>query len=153
MCKKDNMQACASNTDCLSNSCSGGVCTGPSCFNLADNCGPDGNESCCASGVVPGGTFNRFNNPGLPATLSGFRLDSFEVTVGRFRSFLKAYPDNKPVAGAGAHPKIANSGWNIAWNSQLPDDENVLVADLNTCTPTTWTDDAASNPLRAKSVM
>ena len=35
-----------------------------------------------------------------------FRLDRFEITVGRFRQFMASYPMNKPAAGAGAHPLI-----------------------------------------------
>src|SRR5271165_983105 len=57
------------------------------------NCGPGGSgtESCCTSLPVTGGTFYRtFTNDGTgpteeadPATVSGFRLDKYLVTVGR----------------------------------------------------------------------
>jgi formylglycine-generating enzyme required for sulfatase activity len=44
--------------------------------------------------------------------VSDFYLDEFEVTVGRFRAFLNAYPQSLPHAGDGAHPRIAGTGWN-----------------------------------------
>lgn len=91
-------------------------CTRPSCNGLASNCGPNQNENCCASSVVTGGTYNRSNNASYPATVSDFRLDRFEITVGRFRKFVEAYPASKPAANAGAHPLIAGSGWNSAWD-------------------------------------
>src|SRR4051794_661786 len=56
----------------------------PNCKGLPAKCG---GEDCCASSLVTGGTFNRDNDPAFPATVSDFKLDVFEVTVGRFRSF------------------------------------------------------------------
>jgi len=41
------------------------------------------------------------------------RLDTYEVTVGRFRKFVMAGQGtqaNPPVSGVGTHPKIAGSG-------------------------------------------
>ncbi|WP_437630657.1 formylglycine-generating enzyme family protein [Sorangium sp. So ce854] len=106
--------------------CDGGKCTAPSCVGLAATCGPAGNESCCASAAVPGGSFNRDNYPAYPATVSGFLLDRFEVTVGRFRRFVEAYPGSKPAAGAGRHPLIDGSGWDPSW--PLPDTAAELKA-------------------------
>ncbi|MFS8071894.1 MAG: SUMF1/EgtB/PvdO family nonheme iron enzyme, partial [Byssovorax sp.] len=77
-------------------------------------------QSCCASPTVEGGTYNRLNDPKWPATVSSFRLDAFEVTVGRLRAFVEAYPDARPKPGAGAHPKLAWSGWRAEWDSNLP---------------------------------
>ncbi len=77
-------------------------------------------QSCCASPVVEGGTFNRLNDPKWPATVSSFQLDAFEVTVGRLRTFVESYPGSKPKAGAGEHPSIAGSGWRESWDSKLP---------------------------------
>ena len=59
------------------------------------DCGAS-NESCCTSPEVPGGTYYRTyaNSDGGPtgeadpATVSGFRLDEYQVTVGRFRQFV-----------------------------------------------------------------
>ncbi|WP_437586315.1 formylglycine-generating enzyme family protein [Sorangium sp. So ce1000] len=124
--------------------CDAGKCVPRSCIGLAETCGPDSNESCCATGeAVPGGTFNRGNDAAYPATVSGFLLDRFEVTVGRFRKFVEAYPGSKPAAGAGAHPRIEGSGWNADWASKLPVDAAALKAAVK-CEPEyqTWTDAA-----------
>ncbi|XXY50037.1 SUMF1/EgtB/PvdO family nonheme iron enzyme [Sorangium sp. So ce269] len=70
--------------------CSGGECVPPSsCAGIVAKCGPVGSESCCTTVVVPGGSFDRSNDPVHPATVSGFLLDRFEVTVGRYREFVK----------------------------------------------------------------
>jgi formylglycine-generating enzyme required for sulfatase activity len=81
-----------------------------------------------------------------PATVSRFLLDRFEVTVGRFRKFVAAYPGSKPGTGAGAHPLIARSGWDAAWDSSLPADAAALKTAVK-CNSTyqTWTDAAAAN--------
>jgi formylglycine-generating enzyme required for sulfatase activity len=87
------------------------------------NCGPGGNgtESCCTSLPVPGGTYYRtFSNDGTgptgeadPATVSGFRLDKYLVTVGRFRQFVNAWRKGwTPPAGSGRHVHL-NGGWGL----------------------------------------
>jgi formylglycine-generating enzyme len=127
--------------------CSRGACITPrSCDGLAETCGPRGNESCCATAEVPGGTFNRSNDSRYPAIVSGFLLDRFEVTVGRFRRFVEAYPDSKPASGAAAHPSIEGRGWNEAWNSNLPADAAALKAAVK-CDSRyqTWTDVVGAN--------
>jgi formylglycine-generating enzyme required for sulfatase activity len=101
-------------------------CTGGSGANA--KCGGSdataGNEDCCHTLEVPGGSFNQFNDPKYPATVSPFLLDEFEVTAGRFRAWVETTNGNlranAPAAGAGAHPKIPNSGWRAEWNSVLP---------------------------------
>lgn len=136
----------------------GAVTPLPSCAAMTPTCGAQGEEEkdCCTSPVVPGGTFNRNNNPSYPATVSDFRLDRFEVTVGRFRAFVAAYPGSKPNDGDGAHLKIQDSGWKPAWNEHLPVDQSDLIAKMNACifndpeksTPTpvpTWTDAPGAN--------
>lgn len=98
----------------------------PNCVGLAATCG---GESCCTALEVPGGSFNRLNDPALPATVSTFRLDKYEVTVGRFRSFVNAGMGTKqrpPKDGSGAHPKIPNSGWQSTFNDFLTDDTAAL---------------------------
>lgn len=107
------------------------------------SCGSPAHD-CCSSLLVPGGKFNRDNNVQAPATVSPFYLDEFEVTVGRFRAFVDAYPGSKPKAGDGAHPAIAGSGWDGNWDAELPSDKAALVASLKPA-PTefqvfTWTD-------------
>jgi formylglycine-generating enzyme required for sulfatase activity len=94
---------------------------------LAKTCGPSGNQDCCASGVVTGGTFNRGNDPLYPATVSNFRLDNYEVTLGRYRKFVAAYSQNMTAAGAGKNPNNpSDPGWNTAWNAHLPADASQL---------------------------
>lgn len=131
------------------NNCVNGTCPGPSCTGLAENCGPNDNENCCLSPVVLGGTYNRSNDATAPATVSDFRLDRFEITVGRFRAFVNGYPANKPIAGAGAHPLIPNSGWQSAWDANLPSTKAELTAtpkcDLNTPGFPMWTDTPGPN--------
>ncbi|WP_437827410.1 formylglycine-generating enzyme family protein [Sorangium sp. So ce1153] len=126
--------------------------TPPSCVGLAATCGPEpeGDESCCASAEVEseGRRFNRDNDTRYPATVSGFLLDRFEVTVGRFRKFVEAYPASKPAEGAGRHPLIEGSGWNAAWTNEnrLPAGKAELKAEVK-CSSSyqTWTDDAAEH--------
>ena len=103
-----------------------------SCRGLPVNCGPDGATSCCASELVPGGTFNRSDDDRWPATVSDFRLDTYEVTVARFRNFLACYPGNQPNAGSGRNPNNpADTGWDTAWNAELPMDRAALEAVLD----------------------
>src|SRR5215208_4233375 len=101
-----------------------------SCAGLAPTCGPGSNASCCQTAMVAGGMFHRdydvpvdlYNDMSFPAMVSTFVLDTYEVTVGRFRTFVAAgrgTQGNPPGAGTGAHPKLAGSGWNIAWNMNL----------------------------------
>jgi formylglycine-generating enzyme required for sulfatase activity len=113
-----------------------------SCIGLADTCGPAGTSSCCGSSLVPGGTFARghdvaadgmYPSTSFPATISDFNLDTYEVTVGRFRQFVNAGQGTQvsaPAAGAGAHANIAGSGWLAAWNSNLAATTNALKTAL-----------------------
>jgi formylglycine-generating enzyme required for sulfatase activity len=102
----------------------------PSCVALqGTTCGTQKHD-CCSTLPVPGGTFNRSNDPAFPAGVADFRLDEFEVTVGRFRAFVNAYPGSKPSADAGARDNIKGSGWDPAWDSNLPADQAALKAQL-----------------------
>jgi formylglycine-generating enzyme required for sulfatase activity len=91
--------------------------------------------------TVPEGTFNRSNDPAYPATVANFWLDRFEVTIGRFREFVNAYPGNKPAANAGAHPLIPGSAWQSMWDANLPSDQPAYKMALK-CDPglSVWTD-------------
>jgi formylglycine-generating enzyme required for sulfatase activity len=135
---------------------------GPSCADLAATCGPSGNESCCTSLLVPGGTFYRsydgvgFTDKRYPATVSDFALDKYEATVGRFRAFVNAGMGTQaaaPAAGAGAHPSVSGSGWDSVWNANLPADTTALKTAVN-CDSTltlkfrTWTDTPGDNENR-----
>jgi formylglycine-generating enzyme required for sulfatase activity len=106
--------------------------------------------------MVTGGSFLRFydgvtyTKTGWPATVSSFALDRFEVTVGRFRAFVEAYPASRPNAGDAAHPKIASSGWLASW--PLPATSQALrqeLGDAASCPGPTWTDSPGANELLA----
>ena len=103
----------------------------PSCSGLAAYCGASGKESCCRSPVVPGGKYERSNESDFPATVSDFRLDAFEISVGRFKRFIAAFEQNMIPAGAGKNPNDAeDTGWDIAWNSLLPAGRAELAAEI-----------------------
>lgn len=133
-----------------------GVCSDPpSCKGLQKNCGPTNNpSSCCDSPIVPGGTFNRKNDVALPATVSAFRLDKFETTVGRFRKYHAAYSaDVFPKAGDGKNPNNpTDPGWNASWNGNLPADASALDDELQ-CDPKyqTWTGGNDNRPINCVS--
>jgi formylglycine-generating enzyme required for sulfatase activity len=93
-----------------------------------DDCGTS-HESCCKSALVTGGSFARtydFDAGAAdggadsgradatdPATVSDFRLDKYDVTVGRFRVFANAATAAdggagwRPAAGAGKHAHLS----------------------------------------------
>src|SRR5450432_142744 len=150
------------------------------------NCGPGGSgtESCCTSLEVPGGEFFR-NYPtpdhqwlvhsryeqiptpyANPATVGGFRLDKYLVTVGRFRQYVKYLTGSKgapPPNGSGLHAQLNDglgladsgnpgsyeTGWDGSWNTNIPTGPGAvatwntnlascddLVGNLTTWTPT-----------------
>lgn len=119
---------CVAAADC-------GAVAAPSCApggaGMTD-CG-DGAESCCTSPEVVGGTFFRtYANSGSgpegeadPATVSNFRLDEYEVTVGRFRQFLNASRGTSSVAGwlppqgSGKHTHLSHGAGLLSPNSGL----------------------------------
>jgi len=125
---------------------------------LTANCGPG--ESCCTSPSINGGTYNRINDANYPATVSDFRLDKYEVTVGRFRKFAAAWNDGwRPVAGAGKHAYLSSGkgladgdsvseyepGWDTAWAT------NVSTTDASRRLDdayATWTTNANTNENR-----
>ena len=127
----------------------------PSCKGLAATCGPSGDDDCCKSLLVPGGTFYRSYNgvdyvdKSYPATVSDFYLDKYEVTVGRFRRFVNAGMGTQksvPAEGAGAHPRIAGSGWSSTWNTNLAADTDALRTDQKCfASYQSWTDAPGSN--------
>ncbi len=96
-----------------------------------------------------------FTDMSRPATLSSFRLDTYEVTVGRFRQFVAAGMGTQlspPAAAAGARTldgMTSQGGWDPAWNTLLAADATALRTAVN-CDPTyqTWTDTAAGNETR-----
>lgn len=137
------------------------------------NCGPNGTTNCCASTVVPGNatgaglagtpfyrsydvaTDGMYPSTANPATLSDFRLDTYEVTVGRFRQFVEAGYGTQakpPAAGAGARTlngMADQGGWDASWNASLPADTAALTAAVK-CIGTyqPWTDTPSGNERR-----
>jgi formylglycine-generating enzyme required for sulfatase activity len=105
-------------------SCTGGAGANATCGGVAGDDTKPGSDDCCKTLAVPGGTFQQFDDPKYPASVSPFLLDAFEVTTGRFRAWVEATNGNlranAPAPGAGAHPKVANSGWRAEWNAILP---------------------------------
>jgi len=133
-----------------------------SCQALASTCGPTASAPCCESPEIPGGQFFRsydgspeFSNSAYPATLSAFRLDKYEVTVGRFREFVNAEmgtQQHPPEPGAGARTLNElpdQGGWDPAWNTNLPLVTLSLISSLK-CDPTfqTWEDAPGSSENR-----
>lgn len=134
----------------------------PSCAGLPVDCGAASNEDCCVSPLVEGGTFERDSDPSYPANISGFRLDKYEVTVGRFRKFVDAVVAGwLPPPGSGKHAHLNRGsglsdsgasghepGWDATWNSNLTAWKAVWDgSDYLACDPAfaTWTPDRASN--------
>ena len=88
-----------------------------SCQQLVLSCG-SAQTSCCEATELPGGAFARYG--GGQASVSDFRLDKYEVTVGRFRAFVEHYASAQPTAQAGKNPHDAQDhGWDPSWNEQL----------------------------------
>jgi formylglycine-generating enzyme required for sulfatase activity len=125
--------------------------------------GGAGSESCCTTRQeIPSGTFDRsydglssgFTMAENQATVSAFRLDAYEVTVGRFRLFVSAVETGwLPAAGSGIHthlngghglnaPGGNETGWDSSWNSNLAKTANGWNANLS---GGTWTVVPAKN--------
>jgi formylglycine-generating enzyme required for sulfatase activity/ABC-type phosphate transport system substrate-binding protein len=125
------------------------------------NCG-GGSESCCTSLPVTGGSFNRAQ-PSAPATVSSFRLDKYDVTVGRFRQFVAAWNNGTgflPSAGSGKHTYLNGglgladsstagtyeAGWLMAYNTYVAP-TNANLACTTSPNYNTWTNAAGSQEL------
>lgn len=141
-------------------------CLNGSGIGLGD-CGPGGNEGCCSTRDVAGGTHSRGNNATYPATVTSYRLDRFEVTVGRFRIFIDALIDGwKPAAGSGKHAHLNGGqgltlisggyelGWNDAWNDRLATMTHEKWTEALSCgSLPTWTDAPGPGDTRPASCM
>ena len=143
------------------------------------NCGAS-SESCCTSPEVAGGAFSRTYDPlgsggGVtlapdggptgeadPASVSGFRLDKYLVTVGRFRQFVAAWNGGAgytPPAGSGRHTHLNGGrglvnvggdagvvyepGWAASDNSNVAPTNANLTTACNSAYAT-WTTSAGS---------
>jgi formylglycine-generating enzyme required for sulfatase activity len=125
--------------------------------------------------LVTGGTFSRSYDgvsttchgancldPQYVATVSDFRLDKYEVTVGRFRKFVDAVVAGwRPAAGSGKHTHLNGGnglaasgggfepGWDTTWNATLPSTKATWDAVLGSQPGSaTWTVGAATNEKR-----
>ncbi|HTR52390.1 MAG TPA: SUMF1/EgtB/PvdO family nonheme iron enzyme [Kofleriaceae bacterium] len=133
-----------------------------SCTGLAPTCGPGQNASCCGSPMVPAGSYKRsydmasdgmYPSTMYSGTVDDFRLDQYEVTVGRFRKFVEAGMGTQaspPLPAAGAHPQIGGTGWSSAWDANLVVDTPALISGIK-CSGQfqTWTDTAGANENKA----
>ena len=151
--------------------CSGGVCQFDSCAaggpGMTD-CGTANNESCCTSLLVTGGTFDRsydavtYTDASYPATVSDFKLDEYEITVGRFRQFVAAWDAGwRPAPGAGKHVQLNGgqgladsgnvgsyeAGWDASWASNLATAKSAWDTNLS-CGGGVWTSAAGANEKR-----
>lgn len=85
--------------------------------------------------------------PGRDASVTSFRLDRYEVTVGRFQKFVSAVVSDGwlPPVGSGKHTHLpggsiaGEQGWNVAWNSELPTTAPAWDTLLTACPYPTWT--------------
>jgi sulfatase modifying factor 1 len=116
----------------------------PSCRDTNPQCGDDGNRaSCCESLPVTGGLFELQSEAigtTVPVTVSSFRLDRFEVTIGRMREFIAHYAEwraqGQPEQDLGEHPLIPGSGWQSRFSEQLPASAEEFETRLDECGPT-----------------
>jgi formylglycine-generating enzyme required for sulfatase activity len=172
--------ACTSDQTCWDGACfTTATTTGASCATSGaglTNCGAS-SESCCTSLMVAGGTYFRtYTNSGSgptgeadAATVSGFRLDKYLVTVGRFRQFVNAWNNGSgymPAAGSGKHTHLNGgqglvspgagsadggvayeTGWDATdWNNSTDIDPTTanLTTNCGEGTYATWTASAGS---------
>jgi sulfatase modifying factor 1 len=116
----------------------------------ASSCGSSATEPCCAAGSVLAGTFFRsyddvtYTDASFTASVAAFELDTYEITVGRFRAFVAAYPGNLPAAGAGKNPNDTSMppdpGWDPSWNTtSMPASQAALESAIGSCAGGTWT--------------
>ena len=133
-----------------------------------DDCGKTSDHDCCATRSVPGGTFARsydatpkFADPSFVASVSTYDLDTYEVTVGRFRAFVSAVLGGyKPPAAAGKHLHLAGGqgvtddggtheqGWDAAWNAKLATTAAAWNTSLACGAGSSWTPSPTSSERR-----
>jgi formylglycine-generating enzyme required for sulfatase activity len=76
--------------------------------------------------------------------VSDFRLDRFEITVGRFRKFWEQYPADMPAGSSGIDSNDpTDPGWNPIWNGTgylLPNASDLDTAVTECPTSAMWID-------------
>ncbi len=110
-----------------SETCAPDECVASSCDGLAEQCGLSMKNNCCTNLRVSGGSFTM--GSATTTVISDFSLDVYEVTVGRFRRFVDAFT-GPPAGGAGAHPAIANSGWQPDWDGAIAQSKAALISSV-----------------------
>ena len=98
-----------------------GPCAGEECSCAGLGANDCARQSCCTSLTLPAGTFTLGDGE---ATIAAFRLDAFEVTVGRFRRFVEAYL-RPPAPDSGQNDYVIGSGWMPEWFAQMPLDQEL----------------------------
>lgn len=117
--------------------------------------------SCCETIWMDAGSYlmghgDEEDEASYERVVSGFYLDRFEVTVGRFRKFHADF--TLPVEGAGEHPRLPGTGWQVAWETlphefaasrnAVPIDGDDLVKQLtDDCDASTWADGDPELPI------
>ena len=133
------------------------------------DCGVNLSGDCCASEPVPSGayyrTFSYMPGPGMTTVLGGeanmasvssFRLDAYDVTVGRFLQYVEyiAGGGAMPAQGSGKHSHLNGGaglvnlspdagtnepGWQAAWNAYIPSTTTGWMASILCAgTASTW---------------
>jgi formylglycine-generating enzyme required for sulfatase activity len=114
----------------------------PSCRDDNPQCGDATHRaSCCESLPVTAGSFELQTEAigtSVPVSVSSFRLDRFEVTVGRMRQFIAHYDEwrgsGQPQQDLGEHPLIPGSGWQLPrFSEQLPASAAEFETRLSEC--------------------
>jgi sulfatase modifying factor 1 len=91
----------------------------------------NGRNRCPASyAAIPVCSQSADEAPAHPVKLGPYLLDRFEVTVGRFRKFVSSWDYNGLPDGAGGDAVVAGSGWQSAWNIDLPASKQDLEKDV-----------------------
>ncbi len=97
---------------------------------------------------------NSYRKNYLKTSLDEFRLDRYEVTVGRFKKFVDAWRNGnwRPQPGAGKHAHLqggglqtsggTESGWQSAWTTNVESTLNGLSSSQAGCT---WSATAGAN--------
>ncbi len=118
-----------------------------------DDCGAIRAEDCARSAKVAGGAFHRGEDSSYPASIHEYRLDNFEVTVGRFRAFLDAWIGGwRPTPGSGRHAHLRGgaglstttggneTGWDATWTAYVgaPSVNSVVPTGAGATTQPEW---------------
>lgn len=103
------------------------------------SCRGEGDERRCR---IAGGSFALGpQTEQVLAAVSVFELDELEVTVARFRRYVREFA-GPPPAGAGSHRHLNNSGWRSEFDDSLPATRDALLESLR-CNAgwATWSDE------------